>query len=52
MCLTASLWLTRRNELAKGKKGFIELPKTPNWLVTVRTFRRDDDKRLLESKDN
>lgn len=42
--ITACLWLDHRNKTVGGKKGFIELPAKPNWLVLTRSFRRDQDK--------
>lgn len=45
--LTACLWLQYRNaKVNDGRKGFVELPNKPNWLVMVRNFRRMQDKKM------
>ena len=43
--LTATLWLKVRNgKVNDGRKGFVQLPDKPNWLVMVRNFRRKQDR--------
>lgn len=45
--LTACLWLQYRNaKVNDGRKGFVQLPDKPNWLVMVRNFRRMQDKKM------
>lgn len=49
--LTASLWLKVRNEKVNdGRKGFVQLPDKPNWLVMVRNFRRKQDRMIRVMK--
>ena len=44
---TACLWLEWRNkQVNDGRKGFVQLPNKPNWLVMVRSFRRMQEKKM------
>ena len=46
---TAAIWLAYQKSATKGKKGFIELPDKPNWMVMTKSFRREQDKLLKQS---
>lgn len=45
--LTACLWLEWRNkQVNDARKGFVQLPNKPNWLVMVRNFRRMQERKI------
>lgn len=47
--LTSCLWLKWRNEKVNGKKGFVKLSDKAdraNWLIYVRNFKRDQERKI------
>lgn len=45
--ITSCLWLQWRNlKVNDGRKGFVKLPDKPNWLVLVRNFKRQQERRI------
>ena len=49
--ITSCLWLQYRIELGlNGKKGFIELPNKPNWLVLNKQFKKEENNRIKQFK--
>jgi hypothetical protein len=45
--ITSCLWLEWRNKLVNdNRKGFVQLPNKPNWLVLVRNFKRMQERKI------